>query len=249
MIENNVIAIVQARTGSSRLPNKVIKKILDKPMLILMLERLKEVKEIDKIIVATTELKEDDIIEKIVKSIQIEVFRGSELDCLDRYYKAAKKFNGEIILKITADCPLLDPKIVKKIVKYFLVNKKKFDYVSNVRPPTFPDGMDVEIFTFESLKKAWKDSDKPIEREHTTTYIHSKPEIFRIGNIVNKSDQFSSFRLTVDYEEDFSLVKKIYEELYNKDKIFSLKKIINLLENNPEIKKINSHLICKNAVH
>ena len=250
MSKENIIAIVQARTGSTRLPGKVLKKILNKPMLLLMLERLSKSILINKIVVATTQKKEDDIIEDLVTSEGIDVFRGSELDCLDRYYQTAKYYDAQIILKITSDCPLIDPKLVDKIIQFFLDNED-LDYASNVRPPTFPDGLDVEIFTFDALENAWRNSKDPIDREHTTTFIHSQPEKFKIGNyfMPKNKNLFLSQRWTVDYPEDFEFVKTVFENLYFKKEVFLMDDILAFLKKYPDVWKINSHLISKNAVH
>jgi spore coat polysaccharide biosynthesis protein SpsF len=251
MSKNNIIAIVQARTGSTRLPGKILKKILDKPMLLLMLERLSTSHLIDKIVVATTTDKEDDVLENLSKSNGFNVFRGSVLDCLDRYYQTAKHYNAKIVLKITSDCPLIDPVIVDEVIQYFLDNENKFDYVSNVRPPTFPDGLDVEIFTFSVLEYAWNNATDPIHREHTTTFIHSQPEKFKIGNHFMPKNQnlFLSHRWTVDYLEDFEFIKKIYENLYNSENIFLMNEILIFLKKHPDILAINHHLVSKNEVH
>jgi len=251
MSNSDIIAIVQARTGSIRLPGKVLKKILGRPMLSLMLERLSKSNLIDKIVVATSINKKDDIIENLVKLDRFDTFRGSELDCLDRYYQAAKHFHGKIILKITSDCPLIDPLLVDKVIQYFLDNKNKFDYVSNVRPPTFPDGLDVEIFTFSALEHAWNNATDPSHREHTTTFIHSQPEKFKIGNFFMPKDEnlFISQRWTVDYPEDFEFVKTVYENLYDNEHIFLMDEILTFLKEHPKILSINSHLISKNTVH
>lgn len=251
MSKNDIIAIVQARTGSKRLPGKILKKILGRPMLSLMLERLSKSNLIDKIVVATTTNKEDDVIEKLVKLDGFDVFRGSELDCLDRYYRAAKFYHGKIILKITSDCPLIDPLLVDKIIQYFLNNKNKFDYVSNVRPPTFPDGLDVEIFTISALEHSWNKATKLNHREHTTTFIHSQPKKFKIGNFFMSKNKnlFLSHRWTVDYPEDFEFVKTIYENLYDDENVFLMNEILTFLKKHPNIWAINSHLISKNTVH
>ena len=251
MSKNEIIAIVQARTGSTRLPGKILKKILGRPMLSLMLERLSKSNLIDRIIVATTTNKEDDVIENLAKSDGFDVFRGSELDCLDRYYQTAKYYDAKIVLKITSDCPLIDPLLVDKIIQYFLDNKNKFDYVSNVRPPTFPDGLDVEIFTFSTLEHAWNNATDPNHREHTTTFIHSQPEKFKIGNFFMPNDEnlFISHRWTVDYSEDFELIKLIYENLYNEGNIFLMNEILEFLEKRKDVWNINHHLAIHNSVH
>lgn len=236
-----VIAVIQARLGSSRLPGKVLKEILGKPMLELMVDRLKQSRTIDKIIIATTDRPEDKKIVDFGKKIGIDVFRGSENDVLDRYFQAVKNLGAETIVRITGDCPLMDPEILDSVVGFYQKNKKEFDYASNVRPPTFPDGMDVEVFSFEALEKVWHLAKLPSEREHVTAYIANHPEIFRIGNISSKKD-LSDIRLTVDNEEDFILIKEIFQLLYKDNKNFNLKDILNLFESRPELLLINRHI-------
>lgn len=249
--KNKVVVSIQARIGSSRLPGKVLKKICEKPMLLLMLERLSKCELIDEIVIATTNNKIDDPIFKFAKNYGYQVFRGDEYDCLDRHYQAVKNSNAKFICKITSDCPLIDPKIVDKVIGYFLENEKKFDYVSNVHPATYPDGLDVEIFSNNALEKAWKEAKSREEREHTTTYMWKNPSLFRIGSVImpDKKNLFMKERWTVDYPEDFEFIKAIYENLYNDGKIFLMDEILEFLTKQNDIKKINQHLIDKNAVH
>jgi len=252
MTENDkVIASIQARSSSSRLPSKVLKKICNKPMLLLMLERLSKCKLLDEIIIATTDNEKDDPIAELSTKYGYNVFRGSEFDCLDRHYQATKKSNAKFICKITPDCPLIDPEIVDTVIKYFLENKNNFDYVSNVHPTTFPDGLDVEIFSKTCLQKTWKEAKTDYEREHTTTYMWNNPSLFRIGSVVmpNRQNLFSKERWTVDYPEDFEFVKAIYENLYDDGRIFLMEDILEFLKKHKDIKKINQHLINKNMVH
>ena len=246
-----VIASIQVRYNSTRLPGKVLKKICGKPMLELMLERLSKSKLIDEIIIATTINKNDDPIFELAKKLGYKVFRGDENDCLDRHYQAIKNSNGNFICKITSDCPLIDPEIVDKVIGYYFENEKKFDYVSNVHPATFPDGLDVEMFSLATLERAWKEAKNQDEREHTTTYMWKNPSIFKIGSIImpNGENLFTKERWTVDYPEDFEFIKTIYENLYKKDKIFLMNEILEFLIKRKDVKKINQHLIEKNTVH
>ncbi|MBI2023007.1 glycosyltransferase family protein [Candidatus Giovannonibacteria bacterium] len=232
------VAIIQARIGSTRLPGKVLKVVEGKTLLEHLILRLKRAKTLDKIVLATTDKPEDNETAEVVKKLGIDVFSGSENDVLDRYYQSAKKFGGDVIVRITGDCPLMDPKIVDDVVNYYLKNKNKFDYVSNVRPPTYPDGMDVEVFSFAALEKAWREARLPSEREHVTAYIANHPEIFRLGNIKYKKD-VSDIRLTVDNLEDLILVEKIFGSLNKKNKNFGFTDILDFLDKNPEIAKIN----------
>jgi spore coat polysaccharide biosynthesis protein SpsF len=250
MPENNkVIAIVQAHMDSTRLPGKVMKEICGKPMLLLMLERLSHSKLLNHIIVATTTNKNDDIIYETAKKNGYGVFRGSEFDCLDRHYQVAKKFNVDFICKITSDCPIIDPEVIDQVIDKF--QNGSYDYVSNVHPATFPNGLDVEIFRFSALEQAWKESTDPTEREHTTTYIWSNPSKFRLGNVVmhNGKNLFQSERWTVDYQEDFEFIKAIYENLYHNGRIFLMDEILNLLRKRKDVWKINQHLVSFNMVH
>lgn len=245
-----LVAVVQSRMGSTRLPGKVMKEICGKPMLLLMLERLSQAKLIDEIVVATTTNPNDDVIFELVKKNGYNVFRGSEFDCLDRHYRVAIEYNAAYIAKITPDCPLIDPQIVDKVLDYFLKNVNNYDYVSNAHPPSWPDGLDFEVFHVATLEKAHREATESSHREHTTTYIWSNPEKFRIGNVINPDGRnlFMSHRWTVDFPEDFEFVKKIYENLYN-NKIFLMEEILLLLEKRPDISKINSHLAMHNKVH
>lgn len=238
-MEKNIGIIIQARTGSNRLPKKVIKKIEGKTVLEHVVERAKIIKNGNKVILATTDKKDDDILEKIAKELNINVFRGSENDVLDRYYKTAKLFNIDPIVRITADCPLIDPKIIEKVIKFYI--QGDYDYVSNVRPVSYPDGQDVEVFSFKTLEKTWNEAKLDFDREHVVDYIWKNPQTFRIGNVANNKD-ISSIRLTLDEKEDMILIKKIYKELYNKNHFFGLQEILQLFEKNPELIKINKHI-------
>ncbi len=249
--KDKVVVSIQVRMNSTRLPGKVLKKICNKPMLLLMLERLSKCELIDEIIIATTHNKRDDPIFELAKNHGYKVFRGDEHDCLDRHYQAVKNSNAQFICKITSDCPLIDPKIVDSVIRYFLENKNKFDYVSNVHPTTYPNGLDVEMFSNYALEKTWKEAKNKEEREHTTTYMWKNPSLFKIGSIImpNKENLFTKERWTVDYPEDFEFIKAIYENLYDNGKVFLMNEILKFLSKREDIKKINQHLIDKNAVH
>src|SRR3989344_4733861 len=232
-----IAAIIQARTGSTRLPGKVLKRAVGKTMLELMIERVRRARKLDAIVIATSTEKRDTRIADIAERLGVGIFRGSEKDVLDRYYQAAQKFGADIVMRLTSDCPLMDPCIVDTVADFYLKKKNQFDYVSNVRPLTFPEGMDVEIFSFRSLEKAWKES-SPREREHVTTYIGKHQEIFRIGNVFNEKD-LSHFRLTLDYKEDLILIQKLFRVLYPKNQDFTMQAIVSLLEARPDFVSIN----------
>lgn len=232
------IAIIQARMSSTRLPGKVLKKIGGRTLLEILVERVRHTTLVDKIVIATSDRVKDEKIVNLAKKLKLDHFQGSENDVLDRYYQSAKKFKADTIIRITGDCPLMDSAVIDLIVGFYNKNKDKFDYVSNIHPPTFPDGMDVEVFPFSVLERSWKSARLPSEREHVTAYIVNHPEIFRIGNIAYKKD-VSSVRLTVDNKEDFEVIKKIIKDLSCKN-FFTLEDILDLKENDPKIFLINN---------
>jgi len=234
----NIAVITQARVGSTRLPGKIMKKILGKTVLMHDLDRIKEMRSINKIIVATTDLEEDNIIAKTVREYDesVGIFRGSKDDVLDRYYKASKAFNADVIVRITSDCPLIDPKISDLVVKTFL--KNDCDYCCNTLPRTFPHGLDTEVFSFEALERAWKEAHTPYEREHVTPYIRENPNKFKRVNVENEMD-FSYLRWTLDYPEDFEFITEIYKRLYPKKRIFYMDDVLNVVNNEPWLIKIN----------
>lgn len=231
--------IIQARTSSTRLPKKVIKKIEGKTVLEHVIERVKRAANCNKIILATTDKKEDDVLAKIGAKLNIDVFRGSENDVLERFYLAAKFFDIDPIVRITADCPLIDPKIIEKVIDLYL--KGGYDYVSNSHPPTFPDGMDAEIFSFKALKRSWKQAKMKSEREHVIPYMIKNKKIFKLGNVVSEQN-LNHIRLTLDEKEDLTLIRKVYKELYGKNHFFGLKEVLKLFDKNPELMKINQDI-------
>ena len=227
--------IIQARMGSSRLFGKVMKKIDEKYVLLdYVIEQLKSSKKIEKIIVATTILAEDDIICERLSSQNIEFYRGSPKDVLDRYFQCAKEFSLDTIVRITADNPLIDPNIVDLvIVKY---KNQKCDYGTNSMPRTFPYGTEVEIFSFEALGKAWKNARKPSEREHVTPYFYNNLNIFNIFN-VKHSKNISNLRWTVDEKNDLKLVQLIVSKITNRPIL--LNDILALYSKEPQLFELN----------
>ena len=224
--------------GSSRLPGKVMKK-LDKQHTVLdyVINQLSFSKLIDKKIIATTELEQDNVIEQAAKNLGLEFFRGSSDDVLDRYYKCAKKFNIDNILRITSDCPLIDPDIVDKVIEKY--QSKEFDYVSNTLIRTFPVGTDVEIFPFKILEKAWQNADLPSEREHVTPYIRNKKFNCKLENLENEK-KLGYLRWTLDRIEDFELIKKIVKKISKRPILMN--DVLDLFSDEPELIKINAHI-------
>lgn len=231
--------VIQARMSSTRLPRKVLKPVMGKPLLSLLLERVRRVHAAHSIIIATSTNPADIAIEKFCHEEKIPVFKGSEDNVLDRYYQTALQFPCEAIVRITSDCPLIDPSIIDEAIHLFI--QQQVDYVSNTLKRTFPRGMDVEVFSFKSLEESVKMATKSAEKEHVTPYIYQHPEKFKLHNFTYPTD-ISSYRLTVDTPEDFLLITKIYETLYPNNKNFTLQDILKVLKKNPEWKNINADI-------
>lgn len=240
MLGSDKITIVQARMSSTRLPGKIMKTIMGKTVLELQLERMSYSKKCGKIIVATSTNPKDDILEKFCIEKNIEIFRGDENDLLDRHFQCAKKYNAKIISKIPSDCPLIDARIIDEVFDFNDANQ--FDFTSNLHPATYPDGNDVEIFSIDALERAHIEAIRPLEREHTTPFLWENPEKFKLGNYVWSSglDYSMSHRFTIDYQEDFDFIQKVFEELYPSNPNFSLQDILTLLDTKPEIYELNS---------
>ena len=227
--KRGIIAVIQARMGSRRLPGKVLMPIVGKPMLWHIVNRLKYSKLIDHIIIATTTKKKDAPIRIMAQKNNFPYYAGSEEDLLDRFYQASKTFRPDGVLRVTADCPLVDPKITDNLIDFFLKNKEKYEYVSNARPESsFPHGLDVEVISFALLKRLWKEVEGQFNREWFTPIIFKNPQRFKIFCMKNNID-LSHIRLTVDYPEDLELVRYIYQNLYSDKACFYLRDIINLL--------------------
>lgn len=229
-------AVIQARMGATRMPGKVMLGIEGEPMIWHVIDRIKKAKKINEIILAIPDTKENDILEKFAKHNNTKYFRGSEKDVLYRYYCAAKEFKIDTILRITSDCPLVDPELVDLLIEKHL--NSGADYVSNVQKRTFPKGLDIEVFTFDALEKAHKEGKKNSNREHVTLYIREHPGIFRCVNIENNKD-LSRMRWTVDETKDLEFVREIYKRLYKREKIFLMDDVLNILKENPQLLKIN----------
>jgi spore coat polysaccharide biosynthesis protein SpsF len=240
---SNVVCIVQARVGSTRLPGKVMLKLCNYTVLYHVLNRVKQSRKIDKIIVATTQNEKDSVIVGEAVFSGVEYYRGCEDDVLDRYYQAAYNSNATEIVRITSDCPLIDPNIIDHTIDmYFKENKnKKYDYACNFISRRYPRGLDVEIFSKEALSKAHKNAKQKHEREHVTPYIYKNPELFTLLSIENASDE-SKYRWTLDVEEDYQLLNEIYEYFWKRNIFFGKDEVINYLKNNVDLLDINSKI-------
>lgn len=231
----NVVAIIQARFSSARLPGKVMKEIVGKPMLELLVERVQRCRSINTIVVATGDTPANHSLINLARRIGCFVFVGSEDDVLDRFYRAAREYKADVVVRISGDCPLIDPRVIDEVVGFYIENADKFDYVSNVNPPTFPDGFDLWVFPFKILEKAWREAKLPSEREHVCPYIWKHPRKFRIGHVASPSD-YSRERWSVDEPLDFEFVKAVYEALYRgATEPFSAEEILSFVREHPEI--------------
>lgn len=235
-----VVAIVQAHIGSTRLPGKVLLDLAGEPMLVRDMNRLSRAQTLDKVVVATTIESADDTIANLCDKRNWLCFRGSEEDVLDRYYRAAKEYQADVVVRITSDCPLIDPEIVDRVVQEFSERQPEVDYASNTLPEcTFPRGLDTEVLRFDVLEQAWRKDHNPASREHVTPYIRSNPELFCIHGIMNEVD-YSHMRWTVDTAEDLAFVRCIYEH-FGHDR-FSWQDVLAVLKEHPEWLDINRNV-------
>ncbi|MDP3581564.1 MAG: glycosyltransferase family protein, partial [Ignavibacteria bacterium] len=217
---------------------------LGKPLLIRMIERVSTAKIVGDVIIATSTNADDNEIDILCNQNNLICSRGHLTNLLDRHYQAAKQFNADAVVKIPSDCPLIDPKVIDKVIEHYIKNDD-LDFVSNLHPATYPDGNDVEIMSFASLECAWKDASKEYEREHTTPFIWEHNDVFKIGNVAWETglDHSASHRWTIDFPEDYEFIRKVYEELYPTNPKFSLNDILSLLKSKPEIAEINSQYL------
>lgn len=233
-----VIAIVQARSSSSRLPGKVLKEIQGKAMILHGLERLSASRKIDKILLATSDDPSDDVLAKTVQAVGYSIYRGSLDDVLARYYHCAEQYAPVHVVRITGDCPLIDWRIVDDVIAWHLVENNDYTHTTE----RFPDGLDTEVMTFAALEQAHREAQRPSEREHVTLYFRNHPERFRIGN-VDCVEDYGNLRWTVDEPRDFALVEAIYEHLYPSNPDFSMQDILALFDEKPELRSINQGIV------
>jgi spore coat polysaccharide biosynthesis protein SpsF len=238
-------AVIQARMGSSRLPGKVLKPILGRPMLGHIVRRVRAVPAIDEVVVAVPDDAANEELRQFCKRDGITVFAGSENNVLDRFYKAARLHNADPVLRITADCPLVDPALIGRLISTYEAGG--YDYFAvaagadacRLESGRFPDGLDTECFSFAALEQAWQEATDPRDREHVTRFIWRQKDRFQCGQLYSEAD-YGHLRLTVDHPDDFALVEKIYEELYDPNRIFLLPEVVELLNRNGELGKLNS---------
>ena len=231
-------AIIQARTGSTRLPGKVMMEAAGKPLLGHLLERLSYCRRLEKTIVATTTNERDDVIEELCDSFGVAVYRGSENDVLDRYYQAAKAFGITCIVRVTSDTPLIDPDLVDEKLSYFADRLGQYDLITNRHPLTYADGLDFDLIPFDGLDTAWKTARESHQREHVVPFFWESG--MRVYNFEDPRKLFYTHRWTLDYIEDYELIKAIYSGLYKNGQRFTTNDILKFLTENPTLSQINA---------
>ncbi|EHM10244.1 spore coat polysaccharide biosynthesis protein F, CMP-KDO synthetase [Thermanaerovibrio velox DSM 12556] len=236
-----ILAVLQARVSSSRLPGKVLAEIMGVPMILRQIERVRRSRRVEALVLATSTEQSDDPLAELCEREGIDLYRGSLSDVLDRFHGACITRKPDHVVRLTGDCPLADPKVIDDVIELHL--KDHNDYTSNTLCPTFPDGLDVEVMRFSALEEAFREATLPSEREHVTPFIHKRPKRYKLGCLKLEGKDLSSLRWTVDEPEDFRFVCKIYEALYPKNPAFGMSDVLKLLEERPELVGINSGFI------
>ena len=239
----NTVAIIQARMGSSRLPGKVLMDLGGETTLARVVRRLKRSRQVTKIVVATTTACGDQSIIRECEHLQVVCFRGEEQDVLDRYYQAARANAADAVVRITSDCPLIDPELVDETVEVF--RNEHADYACNVSPRTYPRGLDTEVFSFDALDRAWREAREAHQREHVTPYLYEHPQIFKLASLSGAAD-YSRYRWTLDTREDLELLRAIYSRFDGRDD-FSWQEVLRLMEREPELAELNSQVLQKSV--
>ena len=238
-----IVVVVQARMGSTRLPGKVLLPLANRPLLHRMLDRVLAAQRPSSVVVATTTDPADDVIVKMAREAGVGCFRGHPTDLLDRHYSAGLAFGADVVVKIPSDCPLVDPAVIDRVIGQYTAHAGSVDFVSNLHPPTYPDGNDVEVMPLGVLETAWIEATEPHEREHTTPFIWQRGDRFRSQNITWESgfDYSSTHRWTIDYPEDYQFIAAVYEALWSPARpVFSLTDVLSLLEAHPDIAALNA---------
>jgi len=231
------VAVLQARTSSTRLPGKVLADLCGRPMLARQVERVSRARRLDDLVVATSDQPGDDALADLCREMGVACFRGSLEDVLDRFASAAARHRAEAVVRLTGDCPLADPGVIDATIGFFL--EGGYDYAANCRPPTLPDGLDTEVFTFAALEAAWREAADPFEREHVVPFIIRRPGRFRIGNLAWPEDR-SGLRWTVDEPRDLDFVRAVYAALFPANPAFGWEDVLRLLAERPELAQLNS---------
>ena len=233
-----MVGVIQARMGSSRLPGKVLSDIAGRPMLAHVIERTAQIDEIDEVVVATTDLPEDEVVLEVAREFGAGAFAGSPSDVLDRYYLAAKQYEADVVMRVTADCPLLDPIVGDHVTSFY--KHGQIDYCGNLLPPTYPDGVNIEIVSFRALEKSWNHTTLSSDREHVTTYIRTHPDEFSIIN-VESPENMSHMRWTVDEPADLEFIRQVFSHLRPAaGETPGVVEVLKVLAENPELALLNT---------
>jgi spore coat polysaccharide biosynthesis protein SpsF len=232
-----VVAIIQARMGSTRLPGKVLKDLCGETVLARVVSRTRRAKLVDEVVVATTVESADDAIVRECERLSVACFRGDEADVLDRYYLASRKFAADEVVRITSDCPFSDPELIDAAIRKFVDEEP--DYVTNALVPTYPLGLDVEVFSSDALEQAWRTAKEPYQRTHVTAYLYEHPEIFKIVSLTAEAD-YSKYRWTLDTPADLELIRAVYAHFSQRN--FGWREVLSLMENRPELVAINAQV-------
>lgn len=233
-----MLGVIQVRMGSTRLPGKALKPVLSKPLLWLLYERVKAATSLERVVIATGDGIQNQPIVDFAEKYNIEYFAGSEQDLVSRFYQTAQKFGATAVVRVTGDCPLVDPDVVNKVVACYKESSGNCDYVTNALKPTYPDGLDLDIFPLKTLERMNREMHDSFWREWLTSYLRERPQEYRIANVEHDTD-LSALRWTVDHEEDLDFVEAVFSRLYPKKKIFLMKDILELLEKEPLLAEIN----------
>jgi spore coat polysaccharide biosynthesis protein SpsF len=239
----NIVVVIQARTGSSRLPNKVLMPLAGRPLLERMIERVRAATTPGGLVVATTTEPGDEPIRELCRSLRTACYSGHPTDLLDRHLRAGHATGADCVVKIPSDCPLVDPAVIDRVITFYIEHHTRFDFVSNLHPATYPDGNDVEVIPLPALETAWREATRPLEREHTTPFLWEHPERFRIGNVEWETglDYSMNHRWTIDYPEDYAFLSAVYDALWSPERpVFSLSEILEFLDRNPSVAALNA---------
>ena len=244
MSMERIVVVCQVRTGSRRLPHKVLLPLAGRPLVVRFLERVSRCRLASDIVVATTTDPEDDVIEELCTHEGYEVYRGHPTDLLDRHYQVGRMKGADAIVKVPSDCPLIDPDVIDAVIACYRSSNGMLDYVSNLHPPTWPDGNDVEVMRMGALENAWQRANRPFEREHTTPWFWNENPDIRLENVVLPSglDLSAQHRWTIDYPEDYILLKAVFDDLYHVQPRFTTNDVLAYLDAHPEVRAVNAHL-------
>lgn len=241
-MSHDVVTIVQARCGSTRLPGKVLLPLGGATVLDRMLDRVARARLAGTIVVATTDAAEDDPIAATCLIRDVRCWRGHPTDLLDRHYQAARALGARHVVKVPSDCVLVDPAVIDRVLHAYLARADRYDYVSNLHPPTYPDGNDVEAMSFRALETAWRRARRPLDREHTTPYLWDTPGAFRLGNVVWEGGRDASLthRVVLDYADDYELIRTVFDALHPGDPAFGVGDVVRFLDAHPEVSALNA---------